>query len=173
MHFTHGGASEKMSFSMTNKIFLFDWGNTIMRDFPNESGKMHKWTRVEAMPNAEKLLSKLSQQTDCFIATNARDSAKGDIVKALKRVNLDSYFKDIFCYQDLGFLKPSTEYFDAIINSLNKDKNELLMIGDDLENDVKGAQNYGIGSILYDFNNAYQDYEGRKISDLLDIIDLE
>jgi hypothetical protein len=41
------------------------------------------------------------------------------------------------------------------------------------ENDVKGAQNYGIDSIFYDFNNAHPEYKGRKIIDLLDILDLE
>ena len=65
------------------KTFLFDLGNTIMRDFPDEKGKMKAWNKIEAMPNAEMMLEKLYQQHDCFIATNAKDSLKEDIIEAL------------------------------------------------------------------------------------------
>jgi len=85
------------------KIFLFDWGDTIMQDFPHEIGKMHTWLKVEAMPNADKMLNELSKKADCYLATNARDSSKLDIFKALERVNLHKYFKDIFCYIEIGF----------------------------------------------------------------------
>jgi len=156
--------------SIMKKVFLFDWGDTILKDFPNETGKMHTWQKVEAMPNAEKMLRELSQLTDCYLATNAKDSNKVDIIKALQRVNLHKYFKDIFCYKEIGFLKPSKEYFDTIVEKLNIEKSEIVMIGDNLENDIKGAESNGIESILYDYNDEYKDYHGAKITDLLTII---
>ena len=108
--------------AITKKVILFDWGNTIMKDLPSETGVMHNWSKVEAMPNAEEMLKELSQHTDCYLATNAKDSQKEDILKALQRVNLHTYFKDIFCYKEIGFLKPSKEYFDTIFKKLNVDK---------------------------------------------------
>ncbi len=158
---------------MKSKTFLFDWGNTLMKDFKDEHGKMHEWNKVEAMPNAVQVLAILSKQTDCYIATNARDSEKEDIVKALQKVSLDVYFKDIFCYQELGFLKPSTAYFNVIIEALKVNKTDLIMIGDDLENDVKGAQKYGIEAILYDPNNKHSEYKGQKITDLKKLLEIK
>ena len=154
------------------KAFLFDWGNTIMRDFPDEQGAMHSWRRVEAMPNAEKMLRKLVQIADCYLATNARDSDKENIVRALQRVHLHSYFKDIFCYREIGFPKPSFEYFDTIRKKLAIEKEDMVMIGDDLESDVTGAIHYGIEAILYDYQDARNEYQGTRITDLISVTDL-
>ena len=153
------------------KIFLFDWGNTIMKDFPNETGKMHTWHKVEAMPNAEKMLRELSQLTDCYLATNAKDSDKEDIIKALKRVNLHKYFKDVFCYREIGFSKPSKDYFDAIIEKLKVQKENIVMVGDNLESDIIGAQRSGIDTILFASENKYPDYNGLRVSDLVMIVE--
>ena len=164
---------DKNGKGIMKKVFLFDWGDTIMKGFPNETGAMHTWHRVEAMPNAEEMLRKLSQLTDCYLATNAKDSDKEDIIKALQRVNLHKYFKDVFCYREIGFSKPSKEYFDSIIEKLNIEKNEVIMIGDNLEDDIRGAENYGIKSILYDYKDKYKNYHGDRITDLLMIISKE
>ncbi len=155
------------------KIYLFDWGNTIMREFPDEKGKMYEWSRVEAMPNAEIVLKELSSKADCYLATNAKDSEKDDIIKSLQRVNLHSYFKDIFCFKEIGFPKPSKEYFNSILEKLNCKKDDIVMIGDNLEKDVLGAENSGIDGILYDFNNQYKDYQGSSINDLKELLKLE
>ena len=142
-----------------------------MKDFPNETGKMHTWHRVEAMPNAEKMLRELSQLTDCYLATNAKNSDKNDIVKALQRVNLHKYFKDIFCHREIGFLKPSKNYFYSIIQKLNVKKESLIMVGDNLESDIIGARSSGIDTILYDKENKYPDHNGMRITNLLMIVE--
>lgn len=149
------------------KKLLFDWGDTIMRDFPNETGKMCEWQKVEAMPNAEKALKELSQLTNCYIATNAIDSNKEDIIKALKRVNLHCYFKGIFCYKEIGHLKPSKEYFETIKKKINVNSEDLIIVGDNLDSDIKGAQNSGIDGILYASKEKYPDFTGNRVNDLL------
>jgi len=153
------------------KVFLFDWGDTIMKNFPEETGKMYTWHKVEAMPNAEKMLEELTQYTDCYIATNAKDSEKEDIIKALQRAGLHKYFKDIFCYRDIGLSKPSKDYFNAILYKLKVKKDNLVMIGDNIESDIAGAKRFGIDTILYDTDNKYPDYKGVKIKNLQTIIE--
>ena len=78
------------------KLFLFDWGNTIMKDFPNESGTIYTWQKVEAMPGSKEILVLLTKKFPCYLATNAKDSDKNEIIKAQQRVNLDKYFTDVF-----------------------------------------------------------------------------
>ena len=44
--------------------------------------------------------------------------------------------------------KPEKEFFNIAINQINISKENLVMVGDDIVNDVNGAQNLGIKSIL-------------------------
>lgn len=121
------------------KVYLFDWGDTIMKDFPDEKGAMFTWEKIEIMPNADKMLEKLSSKAKCCLATNAKDSSKEDIIKALKRVHLDQYFTDIFCYRELGVGKPSKEYFDLVVSKLKEKKENMIMIGDNIVSDINGV----------------------------------
>ena len=44
--------------------------------------------------------------------------------------------------------KPEKDFFDLAINQINIPKENLIMVGDDIINDIKGAQILGINSIL-------------------------
>lgn len=151
---------------MTSTI-LFDWGNTLMIDFPDQTGPMYLWKKIEAVLNAETCLSNLSRKYKCYIATNAKNSTKNDIYKALKIVGIDKYIEDVFCYKEIGYEKPSIEFFDQILLKLKKGKEEIVMVGDDYQKDYLGAKNYGIHAILYDSTNEMK--EPNVVSNLLDI----
>ena len=153
------------------KAYLFDWGDTIMRDFPDKKGSMYTWDKVEIMPHADKMLQRLTQKADCYLATNAKDSTKEDIIRALKRVHLDIYFKDIFCFRELGCKKPSKEYFNLIILKLGLNREDIVMVGDNFDSDIYEVQKQGIDTILYDPEDRYKDYKGHKISNLMMILD--
>lgn len=147
---------------------LFDWGNTVMIDFPDETGPMHSWNRVELVDGAEACLKKLSMSYLILLATNAKDSTEEDIRKALDRVGIGKYFKEIICFREVGFPKPTREFFDFVLSRTGKNKNELIMIGDDLEKDYLGPRTLGINSVLYDPCERYQDVEMR-VSSLAEI----
>ena len=153
------------------KAYLFDWGDTIMKDFPDQTGPMYAWDKVESMSHADEMLQLLSAKSDCYLATNAKDSTKDDILKALKRVKLDKYFKDIFCYRELGVAKPSLKYFNLILSKLNLRKEEIVMVGDNIESDIREVQKHGIDAILYDPQDRHKDYRGKRITDLIQLLD--
>ena len=150
------------------KAVLFDWGNTLMIDFPDQSGPMHRWNKIEAVKNAEACLAALSKKFPCHIATNAKDSTKEDISKALTRVNLGKYISDIFCYKEIGYEKPTREYYDFIFKKLSLAPHEIVLIGDDLEKDFKGAMRNSVYGILFDPDDKNAGAELR-IKDLLEI----
>jgi FMN phosphatase YigB (HAD superfamily) len=135
------------------KAILFDWGNTLMIDFPDQNGPMYLWDKIEAVPNADICLSNLSRDYSCYIATNAKNSTKEDIIKALKIVKIDKYIEDVFCYKEIGFEKPSKEFFDCVIDKLQLKKEEIIMVGDDYQKDYLGARNYGLSAIFYNPGN--------------------
>jgi putative hydrolase of the HAD superfamily len=136
------------------KHFLFDWGDTLMLNIKGQTGPMYKWDKVLRAAGAYECLEYLHNFAKCHIATNAKDSSSTQIRKALKRVGLAQFIDHIFCFKEIGYEKPSQEFFEHIINKLGCLKSEVVMIGDSLETDVYGAKKYEIESIW--LNNDQQ-----------------
>ncbi len=136
------------------KHYLFDWGNTLMIDIKGQTGPMYKWDKVLRAAGAYEGLEYLHNFAKCHIATNAKDSSSTQIRKALNRVGLAQFIDHIFCFKEIGYEKPSQEFFEHIISKLGCLKSEVVMIGDSLETDVYGAKKYEIESIW--LNNDQQ-----------------
>jgi HAD superfamily hydrolase (TIGR01509 family) len=128
---------------------LFDWGDTLMRDDPNAFGPMFTWDHVEVMPHALQVLTSLRSEWLIALATNALDSDETDIRKALQRVDLDSLFDKVYCFRQIGHKKPSSEFFKFILNDLKLNSSQIVMIGDKFENDILGANQFGIRAIWF------------------------
>ena len=153
------------------KAVLFDWGNTLMVDYPDQRGPMYTWSKIDTTENAEECLEIISKSIPCFLATNAGDSTKEEIYKALNIVGLDIYISDVFCSKEIGYKKPSKEYFKTILNRLNLNPEEIAFVGDDIENDIHGASNVGIIPIHYD-PNSISNFKGLKIENLINLINI-
>jgi putative hydrolase of the HAD superfamily len=129
------------------RIYLFDWGDTLMVDFPNQIGKMCEWKRVAACEGAKEVLEALSQIASIYIATGAHDSSVADIKKAFERVHLAKYISGYFCKANLGLSKGTPEFLEAIISQLNVDKKLVTIVGDSYEKDILPALHVNIKSI--------------------------
>jgi FMN phosphatase YigB (HAD superfamily) len=81
------------------------------------------------------------------LATNAADSNESAIVAALSRVGIDGYFDHIFCFETVGHRKPSSLYYDEVLEKLGLPADRVFMVGDDFEVDVLGATAVGIRSV--------------------------
>ena len=143
------------------KALLFDWGNTLMIDFPDQTGPMYRWSKIEAVKNAEACLSKLSEEIPCYIATNAKDSTREDIYKALHAVQIGKYITDIFCFKEIGYEKPTEDFFKCTFEKLSLAPHEVVLIGDDIEKDFNGARRNGMYGILFVPDNKNPGVEPR------------
>ena len=141
---------------------LFDWGDTLMRDFTEFSGPMKDWPRLEAIPGAKEILAVLHANWILAIATNSDYSNEKDIRAALQRVDIDRWLHKVYCFKKIGHKKPSLEFYQYILNDLKLTPLSIFMVGDDFEADIKGANRCGIRSVW--FNN--RDGEDHR-SDLL------
>ncbi len=153
------------------KAILFDWGNTLMVDYHDQKGPMYSWSKIETTENAKECLEIVSMNFPCFLATNANDSNKDEIYKALNIVGIDRYITDVFCSKELGFQKPSKEYFKTILNRLNLNPGEIVFVGDDLKKDIHGASSVGIIPIHYD-PHSISDFKGLKVENLINLISI-
>ena len=66
------------------------------------------------------------------------------------------FFNDVFISEQIGFSKPSKEFFDFCMARLNEGKSEpilpseVMMIGDSLTSDMDGAISNGLKSCFFD-----------------------
>jgi len=137
---------------MTNsrdQAILFDWGDTVMRNFPSSTGPMHTWPTVEALPGIQSALAHLHRSFIVALATNAEDSDEIDIRKALKRCGLADYFDRVFCYREVGHRKPDPRFYRAVLSTLKLSASRVFMVGDSLEDDVLAANSQGIAAVWF------------------------
>lgn len=134
---------------MAKQCILFDWGNTLMRDLPGFTGTMVSWPEVQVVPGVPEMLERLKDDFIFCLGTNAELSTSVEIRGALQRVAIDRYISRIYCYQEIGILKPSRRFFEAVLQDLELPAAQVVMVGDSLVNDVFGALQADMSGIWY------------------------
>ncbi len=65
--------------------------------------------------------------------------------------------------------KPDPRAFRCAVERINVDANQALMIGDSLENDVRGALSAGLDAVLLDRHNTHHDTHVTRVRSLHDL----
>jgi len=141
------------------KALIFDWGDTLMRDFPELDTPMFTWENVELIPFVKEVLQYLSGNYLLVVATNAGQSDTQAMIKALKRVDIDKFFSYFFSSKDLGYTKPDPDFFKSISVQIKCDVNECVMIGNLYSKDIIGAKDAGMRTILFNENKSDDNFE--------------
>ena len=131
------------------RVVLFDWGDTVMRVFPEYEGPMAHWPRVEAVLGIEEALRALHPHYRLILATNAAASGEALVRKALERVGLEEYFDAVFTARELGMRKPDPAFFQVMLRTLDCAPHEAAMVGDDYQADVAGAKRAGLWTVWF------------------------
>lgn len=137
---------------MSPKIIIFDWGDTLMRDFPEKHGPMCHWDIIEVIEGVPETLSELSKTFTLCVATNAGVSDTTLMRKALRRGNIEHFFTHFFSSKDLGYTKPDVHFFLSICQHTGVFPHECVFIGNDYYKDIVGAANARMYPIF--FNHA-------------------
>ncbi len=102
------------------------------------------------MDGAELLLESHYEQYKLGIVTNGLKEVQRP---KLEKHNLTRYFEIIVVSDEIGVSKPNTEFFDYAFREMKfPPKEEVLIIGDSLNSDIKGGHNYGIDTCWYNPN---------------------
>lgn len=105
---------------------------------------------------AEDLLNKLSNNYHIYAATNGITYIQK---LRLKHSNISKYFKKVYISEEIGYNKPNKKFFEFIQKDLKFDKEKVLMIGDNLFADIKGALDFGIDAMWLNNNNNCSEIE--------------
>ena len=131
------------------KALVFDWGDTLMRDFSEYQGPMVHWPRVEVIPGVPDVLPQLHEQMTCCVASNAGDSDAELMGLALARVGIRQYFHHLVTSRELGATKPDPTFFREILRRLAVEPQACIMIGNDYLKDIVPAKSTGMRTVWF------------------------
>ena len=71
---------------------------------------------------------------------------------------------------ELGVMKPDKKIFQICLDKLETTPREAIMVGDKPDTDAMESKNLGMQSILFDPENKYTEYTGKKIRSLKELL---
>lgn len=111
-------------------------------------------TKGNVVPDTFEVLDYLKGQYKMHIITNGFDDIQDT---KLNSSNLKGYFDKIFTSEAVGFKKPSKEMFEKAVEWIGTDKKSCVMVGDNIETDIKGAINASLDVIFFNPDKLLHD----------------
>jgi putative hydrolase of the HAD superfamily len=128
---------------------LFDWGDTVMRDYPEITTPMVEWETVEVIDGIADVLAYLhASGRQIALATSANISDENQIRGALARGGLDQYFSRIYSFKTTNLPKGEA-FYRFILNDLGIPASNALMAGDHFEKDVLVPNSLGMFAVWF------------------------
>ena len=119
---------------------------------------------------AMELIEDLSSKYILSIVTNGLTSVQE---RRLKKSTIAKHFKDIVISESIGISKPNPDIFEHAINNLGTfNKDEVLMIGDNLNSDIRGGINYNIDTCWYNPNKLENKTDLKPTYEICDYTEL-
>ena len=109
-------------------------------------------TKNSLFPYTHEILTYLKQKGyQMHLITNGFEKVQ---YHKLSKSNIDSYFIEVITSEGSNSLKPNKEIFDFALQKSGAAIKESIMIGDNIEADIKGALNAGMDCIFVNHINA-------------------
>lgn len=119
---------------------------------------------------AMELIEDLSSKYILSIVTNGLTYVQE---RRLKKSTIAKHFKDIVISESIGISKPHPDIFEHAINNLGTfNKDEVLMIGDNLNSDIRGGINYNIDTCWYNPNKLENKTDLKPTYEICDYTEL-
>lgn len=115
------------------------------------------------------LLEYLKPKYKLHIITNGFEEAQEN---KMQNSNIRHYFSTVTNSEMVGVKKPNPKIFKFALQQAHAQVAESIMIGDNLEADIQGADNIGFKTILFDYKNEYTSNDYKSVTSLLQITDL-
>ena len=121
------------------------------------------------LDGADALCAALKERYRLSIITNGTASVQ---YSRMKHAGLEPYFEHLFISEEIGAEKPSPDFFAPVFAAFpGIDRREMLVIGDSISSDMKGAYNAGIDACYLNAGDAPQEppirYHAKNFEELM------
>ena len=130
--------------------------------------------QIRFVPGALETVNALRGRVRQYAASNGIISIQR---RKLEKSGLAALLDGVFISGELGADKPSPAFFDAVLAALpGLDRGEILMVGDSLTSDVRGAVRYGLPTVWFNPKGApltveeKPDWTIRKLEEVAPIV---
>lgn len=142
----------------------------------NEAYELGIVDTIKFIENGYEIVKSLKEKFKQYAVTNG--AAKIQRLR-IKKSGLDRLFDGVFISDEVGFEKPSYEFFDFVKNNISPcEDDEIIIIGDSLTSDMKGANNSNIKCCWYNPNGNLCtdginiDFEIKSLNEINNILTL-
>jgi putative hydrolase of the HAD superfamily len=102
--------------------------------------------KTNLFEGSEKVLAYLQKKYRLHIISNG---FKETTLMKMDLCNLNPYFDNVIISEDVGANKPDRIIFEYALAKAGAKKEESIMIGDSIEADIRGAQEFGMKAIFF------------------------
>ncbi|MCX2452673.1 YjjG family noncanonical pyrimidine nucleotidase [Pedobacter sp. PLR] len=102
--------------------------------------------RTNLFEGSKKVLTYLKEKYTLHIISNG---FKESTLTKMDKSGLNPFFSNVIISEDVGVNKPDKAIFEYALAKAKATKPESIMIGDSLEADIRGAQDFGIKAIFF------------------------
>ncbi|MCX8489650.1 MAG: YjjG family noncanonical pyrimidine nucleotidase [Cyclobacteriaceae bacterium] len=125
-------------------------------------------TKGNLLPHAKEVLDHLHLVYPMHIITNGFSEIQST---KMTSSGIEKYFQSVITSEKAGHKKPSKEIFEYALRTNNLQASEVVMIGDNLATDIRGAKNASIDTIY--FNPEKIAHEEQLTHDIESLIELK
>jgi putative hydrolase of the HAD superfamily len=113
--------------------------------------------RLQLYHGVEDTIKKLFSNYRLAVITDAQTAYA---VPELNAVGLLGYFNPVIVSGDFGYRKPDRRLFERALNEMKMGASEVVFVGNDMYNDIHGAQKLGMKTVFFQSNQGLQKKEG-------------
>jgi putative hydrolase of the HAD superfamily len=130
---------------------------------------------VTIAKNVNRVLQDIKKQYTTGVITNFTDTTF--VYQCLKKFNLLNKLDSVVISAEIGWRKPNRKIFDEFLQLTKSKAEETLFVGDDVNCDIRGAQNLGFTTALLlnnkdeiHTNGIQPDFTIASMDKLIDVI---
>ena len=134
-------------------IIFTDIGDTVIDEGTEERDENGVVIRAECVPGAKETYLRLHEAG--YQIVMVADGLTPSFHNTMKQHGLNGIFSAWIISDAVGEDKPSPRMFDAAMTAMglsDNDKSRILMIGNNVQRDIRGANRYGLISVLIDWS---------------------
>ena len=105
--------------------------------------------------DVKEILEYLYGKYELYVVSNGMSEVQ---MKKLELAKIDKYFKKYYISELVGYNKPDLGFFEYVYHDINDmDKSQYVIIGDRLDSDILGGNNFDIKTIYINRNKFIDD----------------